>query len=584
MSLVGNLEDLSLPDILQIVSLSRKSGILTIEREELKGKIFIREGRVTQTVSPRAGKTLGEILTAQGLISPENLKKCLETQAAEEEKELLGAIMIRTGAIEQEVLEKVVRGQIEEAIVYFLSWKEGAFNFELSEIKGRGEISVDAHAFILETGIDTQWLVLEGTRMLDERQRGGGGPAVEDTVADAFAEEDTSAEGEAAHRGGIVLVDDDPVFRDLAKEKLGRLDYRVVACEGTEEGLKGVKEFPPAAPPVVVTDIVFPTSDGRGFLGGLELIEKLRHSQPDVPIIAITAYPDENVKIKVAGFGVSHFLIKPSGAEAEGKEAQNRFFAQLLEMLAEARSESAGPAKVEEAPGPEEREQPIETIEEAPPSPPAEDERPPAAVAEEEVPVDLEEVASPQGSVLPTSGLGGSELALLQEMMSELQNPRATSEIGLLILRFASEVLNRAVLFVVKGGKAVGLGGFGVETPPGGKGGIRGIAIPLDEPSVLEEVVNRRAAYRGPVVDTAANVRLMKELGGKTPAEAVAIPLVAGGKVRVILYGDSLPDDQPLPATQTLEIFLTQAGLTLERVLLEKKLQERGGKQSGGAP
>ena len=117
MSLVGNLEDLSLPDILQIVSLSRKSGILTIEREELKGKIFIREGRVTQTVSPRAGKTLGEILTAQGLISPENLKKCLETQAAEEEKELLGTIMIRTGAIEQEVLEKVVREQIEEAIV-----------------------------------------------------------------------------------------------------------------------------------------------------------------------------------------------------------------------------------------------------------------------------------------------------------------------------------------------------------------------------------------------------------------------------------------------------------------------------------
>ena len=153
--------------------------------------------------------------------------------------------------------------------------------------------------------------------MLDERQRGGGGPAVEDTVADAFAEEGTIAEEEAGHRGGIVLVDDDPVFRDLAKEKLSRLDYRVVACEGTEDGLKGVKEFPAASPPVVVTDIVFPTSDGRGFLGGLELIEKLRRSQPEVPIIAITAYPDENVKSKLAGFGVGHFLIKPSGAEAE---------------------------------------------------------------------------------------------------------------------------------------------------------------------------------------------------------------------------------------------------------------------------
>jgi len=41
-----------------------------------------------------------------------------------------------------------------------------------------------------------------------------------------------------------------------------------------------------------------------------------------------------------------------------------------------------------------------------------------------------------------------------------------------------------------------------------------------------------------------------------------------------VLYGDNLPDSQPLPKMQALEIFLTQAGLTLERVLLEKKLQE----------
>jgi hypothetical protein len=68
----------------------------------------------------------------------------------------------------------------------------------------------------------------------------------------------------------------------------------------------------------------------------------------------------------------------------------------------------------------------------------------------------------------------------------------------------------------------------------------------------------------------------MEGMGGKTPAEAIAIPLIAGGRVRVILYGDNLPADQPLPGTQALESFLAQAGLTLERVLLEKKLQEGG--------
>ena len=91
MSLVGNLEDLSLPDILQIVSLSKKSGILTIEQEGLTGKIFIRDGRVIQTVSPRSGKTLGEILSSRGIVSPEDLKRALEMQRGAKEKELLGA-------------------------------------------------------------------------------------------------------------------------------------------------------------------------------------------------------------------------------------------------------------------------------------------------------------------------------------------------------------------------------------------------------------------------------------------------------------------------------------------------------------
>jgi len=70
MSLVGNLEDLSLPDILQIVSLSKKSGVLTIEKEGHQGRIFIREGRVIQTISPRSGKTLGRSFRPGGWSGP----------------------------------------------------------------------------------------------------------------------------------------------------------------------------------------------------------------------------------------------------------------------------------------------------------------------------------------------------------------------------------------------------------------------------------------------------------------------------------------------------------------------------------
>ena len=225
MSLVGNLEDLSLPDILQIVSLSKKSGILMLEREGQQGKILIREGRVIQTVSPRPGRTLGELLTSRGLVGGADLRKALEIQRAGNNRELLGSILIELGLMDEASLEKVVQEQIEDAIVYFLSWRDGTFSFELADIKSRGEFSVDPQAFILERGIDTQWLVLEGTRLIDERARErGDAPAAEAQAEPAgetsFADLDTGPEEAPAVAGApLVLVDDDAVFREAADRR-----------------------------------------------------------------------------------------------------------------------------------------------------------------------------------------------------------------------------------------------------------------------------------------------------------------------------------------------------------------------------
>jgi hypothetical protein len=157
-------------------------------------------------------------------------------------------------------------------------------------------------------------------------------------------------------------------------------------------------------------------------------------------------------------------------------------------------------------------------------------------------------------------------------MLGELEGLREASELGLLVLRFAAELLGRAVLFVVKGDTAVGLGGFGVETPGGAeRRGIRGIAIPLDEPSILAEVVSRRVPVRGPLGPGRRDRQLLEQLGGKVPGEAVALPLVAAEKVRLVLYGDNVPGGRPLAGITALEIFLTEAGRALEKAILERR-------------
>jgi hypothetical protein len=81
---------------------------------------------------------------------------------------------------------------------------------------------------------------------------------------------------------------------------------------------------------------------------------------------------------------------------------------------------------------------------------------------------------------------------------------------------------------------------------------------------------------RGPVDDAPLSLALLKELGGKTPVDAVALPLVSFGRVRLILYGDNLPDPRPVAGTRALEIFLERAGLMLERSLLEGRSGDAG--------
>jgi len=58
------------------------------------------------------------------------------------------------------------------------------------------------------------------------------------------------------------------------------------------------------------------------------------------------------------------------------------------------------------------------------------------------------------------------------------------------------------------------------------------------------------------------------------PDQVLVIPLVVDGKVALLVYGDNLPERRKIRDVDTLEIFMNQAGMALEKALLEKKLAE----------
>jgi hypothetical protein len=142
-------------------------------------------------------------------------------------------------------------------------------------------------------------------------------------------------------------------------------------------------------------------------------------------------------------------------------------------------------------------------------------------------------------------------------------------EAVLSLLRLASQVLARAVVFAIEKDAAHGVGEFGVQLPGGRPGAesVRQTVLTLREPSILRAAVERRRTYTGPLEPTRVNLFLAERLGGAQVREAVAIPLLVRGEVRFVLYGDNAPSGRPLGPLETLESSATRAARIIEKTL-----------------
>ncbi|HUL76992.1 MAG TPA: DUF4388 domain-containing protein [Vicinamibacteria bacterium] len=151
-----------------------------------------------------------------------------------------------------------------------------------------------------------------------------------------------------------------------------------------------------------------------------------------------------------------------------------------------------------------------------------------------------------------------------------------TGEAVLGLLRFASQMMSRGVVFAVEGESARGVGEFGVQLPGGRSGAevIRHTSLSLREPSILRAAVERRRTYAGPLEPTRVNLGLLEALGGAEVKEAVAVPLVVGGEVRFVLYADNATSGRPIGPLDTLESSAARAARIIEKTLLARA---RGG-------
>ncbi len=118
----------------------------------------------------------------------------------------------------------------------------------------------------------------------------------------------------------VLVIDDDPVVRDLMRRQLSKEGYVVVTATTGEEGLRVARESRPDA---VTLDVLLPGMDGWEVLSQFKADPHLA----DVPVIMLTMLDDSNMGFAL---GATDYLSKPIDR------------AQLARLLAKLREETVG--------------------------------------------------------------------------------------------------------------------------------------------------------------------------------------------------------------------------------------------------
>src|SRR5262249_25585504 len=191
MSLVGNLEDLPLADILQIVSLSKRTGVLTIETEEGKSVVVFKNGLIVSTVCPSPQiKNLGQTLMEKHHLTQEKLNQVLEVQKSKGNQPL-GSILLQEGLIDTVTLQQIIKTQIKSTIYFLMNQPAGNFSFDLSEVVPFDEIRYNPMETVLEGGLNPQQILLDSARISDEQKLKEGQESAETFVATELLMQDT---------------------------------------------------------------------------------------------------------------------------------------------------------------------------------------------------------------------------------------------------------------------------------------------------------------------------------------------------------------------------------------------------------
>ncbi|MFK7896445.1 MAG: response regulator [Myxococcota bacterium] len=101
----------------------------------------------------------------------------------------------------------------------------------------------------------------------------------------------------------VLIVDDEPTYREYLSSYLGRLGFDVRTAETGPEAIEIAGQFDPD---VLLADWML-----RCEMHGMQVGEQLRRSSPNLKILLMTGFPTASLEAEASRVGINGFLEKP---------------------------------------------------------------------------------------------------------------------------------------------------------------------------------------------------------------------------------------------------------------------------------
>jgi hypothetical protein len=581
MSFNGDLEHFPLADVIQLLHMTNKTGILYLKSPKGESQLVFHDGFFVSANHLNNSVRIGQVLVDMGAITQEALIQALKDQKdAGRSRKPLVATLIEQGVIDKDTAFNGLEKLIEMTIVEVLAWQSGTFVLDVSKEYVSDEYRYFPEKLNQEILLNAQGILMDSLRIYDERMRDGTLSKIFFTEENKSSGDDSGTEtGELEITADLLGLDDlDSVVRKIPDVFIGLKDYDPVEenrqlvtrllPETTIDQQELLVSFlvslsaPIAAnlePPV--TAIILLTQD-----------ELLSHAITTVckhENIFVFATDEENsldiVIEQSLGRDLHPVLVVDIPHESDGASTlalvrqKLASYPQVSILITSCRHIWSAISMDALGAG-------VRSI--IP--------RPCCRCHEDLYVPQLISFISGVGALFksifpePHPEIGHQFIQLLNQLKTLSEPP----EIALVMLQFAALQFERAMTFVVSKAELIAEKTIGVTTPKNnGPTAPLMFRIPLESHSVFQEVVEKGRMYYGQRSDSVLTNLLYKEIGAPRSPKVIAIPLLSRGKVIAVTYADFGSKAVSPPQVNLLEALAQHAGSILDNAMYRKSIE-----------